>query len=94
MKKVEIIANLSVEEEVMNIIEEAGLKGFTKIPVVHGNGRTNPKKGDSVCPEENFMLMIYTEENMAAIIKSRIKELKEKFPNEGIKYYATTVEHL
>ena len=94
MKKIEIIANLSVEEDIMNMLEEAGVKGFTKIPVVHGTGRTNPKMGDSVWPEENFMLIIYTDEYMVPTIKSRVKELKEKFHNEGIKYYAVEVEHL
>ncbi|MCL2706374.1 MAG: hypothetical protein FWE72_09240 [Spirochaetaceae bacterium] len=94
MKKIEIIANLSVESDIMDILEKTGVKGFTKIPIVHGAGNSNPKQGDSIWPEENFMLIIYTEENMVPIIKDKIIELKNLFPHEGIKYFATTVEHL
>ena len=94
MKKIEIIANLSVEADIMDIIEKAGLKGFTKIPIVHGAGNSNPKQGDSIWPEENFMLMIYTEEDKVVILKDKIRELKRTFPHEGIKYYETEVEHL
>jgi nitrogen regulatory protein PII len=91
MKKIEIIANLSVEADVMDALEKSGVKGFTKIPVVHGAGNSNPKKGDSIWPEENFMLIICIEENKVAVVKNKIKDLKEKFPNEGIKYYLTEV---
>ena len=94
MKKIEIIANLSVEADVMEMLKKAGVKGFTKIPVVHGAGNSNPKQGDSVWPEENFMLIIYIAENMVPVLKDKIKELKQNFPKEGIKYYATEVEHL
>ncbi len=94
MKKIEIIANLSVEQDVMDMLEKAGVKGFTKIPVVHGAGNSNPKMGDSVWPEENFMLIIYTDEYMVPAIRDKVKELKEKFPDEGIKYFAIEVEHL
>jgi nitrogen regulatory protein PII len=94
MRRVEIIANLSVEADIMDMLREVGTEGYTKIPVVHGVGNSSPKMGDSVWPEENFMLMICTEENIALNIKENIKKLKEKFPDEGIKYYAFEVEHI
>ena len=95
MKRIEIMANLSVELDIMDILEKSGVKGFTKIPVVHGAGSSNPKKGDSIWPEENFMLIICIEENMVQSIKDKIVELKRNFPNEGIKYYVTElVDHL
>ncbi|MCL2294446.1 MAG: hypothetical protein FWC36_06255 [Spirochaetes bacterium] len=94
MKKIEIIANLSVEADIMDMLKEVGVKGYTKIPVVHGTGNSTPKMGDSVWPEENFMLMICIEENMVPVIKDNVKKLKEKFPNEGIKYFAFEVEHI
>ena len=94
MKKIEIIANLSVEEEVMAVIKESCVKGFTKMPIVHGDGRTNPKMGDAVWPEENFMLIIYTDESLVTVIRNKIINLKEHFPDEGIKCFVTNVEHL
>ena len=94
MKKIEIIANLSVEDEVMSVINESGVKGFTKMPIVHGAGNTNPKMGTSVWPEENFMLIIYAEESVVMVLRNKIINLKEHFPHEGIKCFVTNVEHL
>jgi nitrogen regulatory protein PII len=92
MKKIEIIANLSVEEDIMQMLEKVGIKAFTKIPVVHGMGNSNPKMGDSIWPEENFMLIVYTDEIFVNVLIEEIAKLKKKFPDEGIKYFALNVE--
>jgi hypothetical protein len=31
---------------------------------------------------------------MAQVIRDKVKKLKEKFPAEGIKYYAFEVDHI
>lgn len=87
MKRIEIIANHSVEQDIMELLEKAGISGYTKIPVVHGAGDSNPKMGTSVWPEENFMLIIYAEGEPASGLKKLIEELKSRFPDEGIKYF-------
>ena len=87
MKRVEIIANHSVEDYIMELLDKSGIKAWTKIPVVHGRGSSNPKMGTSVWPEENFQLIIYTEENPASVLKSGIADLKKEYPGEGIKYF-------
>ncbi len=87
MKRIEIIANHSVEDYIMEILEKSGITAYTKIPVVHGKGNTNPKMGTSVWPEDNFMLIIYTDEGEAGKLKSLIMDLKQKFTDEGIKYF-------
>ncbi len=87
MKRIEIIANHSVEEDIMEALKGSGIKAYTKIPVVHGTGNSSPKMGTSVWPEENMMLVIYTEEEKAARLKSLVASVKDKFPEEGIKYF-------
>lgn len=89
MKRIEIIANHSVEVDIIEGIRKAGVKGFTLIPSVHGMGNTNPKMGSSVWPEENFILIIYTEGETAEKIAQTIAEIKIRFPSEGIKYFVT-----
>ncbi len=88
MKRVEIIANLSVEEDLMEAFATAGLvKAYTKIPVVHGSGRSDPKMGDAVWPEENFILLVYCNEAEAIQIEEIVAGIKTKFRNEGIKVF-------
>jgi len=87
MKRIEIIANHSVEDYIMELLDKSGIKAWTKIPVVHGMGNSIPKMGTGVWPEENFLLIIYTEEKTASVLKSGIADLKINYPGEGIKYF-------
>jgi len=88
MVRLEIIANRSVEENIIEAFakEEVG-KFYTKIPNVYGVGACGPRMGDAVWPEENFAFIIWCEEEEAAGIQRAIKKVKEKFPGEGIKLF-------
>ncbi len=91
MKRIEIIANHSVETDIIEAVEKgSGERAcYTKIPVVFGKGRTNPKMGDSIWPEENFMLIIYAEDDIASLINDNVCSVKKGFPDEGIKIFIT-----
>lgn len=90
LKRVEIIANHSVEQDIMDILERKRLANhFTKIPSVHGRGDAGPKRGDHIWPEENFILIIYCEDNQASIIENAMEEIREGFPDEGIRCFVT-----
>jgi hypothetical protein len=88
MIRAEIIANHSVEENILEALkkEEVG-KFYTKTPNILGVGSTGPRMGDSVWPEENFSLVIWCEEEEALGIQRAVAKVKEKFPNEGIKLF-------
>lgn len=88
MTRLEIIANRSVEEDIMEALKKASAETmYTKIPVVHGEGHSSPKQGDPVWPEENFLLIIYCKKPEADKIKAVIKSLKTRFSGEGIKLF-------
>ena len=90
LKRVEVIANHSVEQDIMDVLELRGLAShYTKIPNVHGRGDSDPKRGDHIWPEENFILIIYCEPDQAAIIEEAIEEVRESFPNEGLRCFIT-----
>lgn len=89
MKRVEIIANRSVEEDLMDAFSKAGVvKHYTKYPVVHGVGGSGPRMGDPVWPEENFSLICYCGEDEARRIAEVAAEVKKAFPDEGLKVFA------
>ncbi|MDR2730704.1 MAG: hypothetical protein LBB81_07395 [Treponema sp.] len=88
MIRIEIIANHSVEENILEALarEQVG-KFYTKIPSVFGIGSTGPRMGDAIWPEENFSLIIWCEEEEARGIQKAITKVKEQFPGEGIKLF-------
>ena len=88
MLRIEIIANHSVEENILEALKKEGVgKYYTKYPGVLGVGSAGPRMGDAVWPEENFALIIWCEEEEAQAIQRAVARVKEKFPGEGIKVF-------
>lgn len=88
MKRVEIIANQSIEEDLFDNLKRKNLLGhYTKIPGVMGVGNSGPRRGDHIWPEENFILIIYCEESEAEEIRKSVEDVKTLFPDEGIKMF-------
>ncbi len=85
MKRLELIANKSVQEEVVRTLE-AGVRGlrYTLIPVAHGRGPDDWKLGTTVWPEENFVLFTYQDDKIIEAILELVASLKKQFPREGI----------
>lgn len=89
-KRVEVIANRSVEEDIMEELRREGAaRAYTKVPVVFGDGNSGPKQGTHVWPEENFLLIVYCGEEEAVLIENCVARVKKRFPGEGIKVFSS-----
>lgn len=85
MKRIEIIANQSVQEEILGGIETAIPDIlYTMIPVVHGKGSDDRKLGTSTWPETNFLLISYVSPSDEEKIMQEIENVRKRFPTEGI----------
>ena len=92
MKRIEIFANRSIQEDMFDAFAKAEIvKHYTLFPVVLGSGKSGPRMGDHIWPEENFSIIIYCENEESVKIKSIIVELKNFFTNEGIKLFEISV---
>jgi len=88
MIRVEIIANHSVEENILDALKYEGVgKYYTKYPTIYGIGTSGPRMGDSIWPEENFALVIWCDEEEARSIERAVLFVKKRFPDEGIKLF-------
>jgi hypothetical protein len=88
MTRIEIIANHSVEENILEAFKLEGVgKYYTKYPNIFGVGSSGPRMGDAIWPEENFALVIWCEEEEARGIGRAVANVKEHFPDEGIKVF-------
>ena len=88
MIRMEIIANQSVEENILEALKYEGVgKFYTKYPNILGVGSSGPRMGDAVWPEENFALVVWCDEEEARKIEQAVTYVKTRFPNEGIKVF-------
>jgi hypothetical protein len=93
MVRVEIIANHSVEENILDAFAREGVgKFYTKYPSVFGTGNSGPRMGDAVWPEENFALIVWCEEEEARGIARAVTAVKKQFPDEGIRIFGIPPE--
>jgi hypothetical protein len=93
--RVEIIGNHSIQEDLVDLLNKHKVgQSRTLIPEVQGRGSSGPRQGDHIWPEENFIMIVFCERSEAKVIRKAVDELKEFFPDEGIKMFATCVEKI
>ena len=88
MIRLEIIANQSVEENILDALKNEGVgKYYTKHPGIFGVGSSGPRMGDAVWPEENFVMVIWCDEEETRGIERAINYVKGRYHDEGIKLF-------
>jgi hypothetical protein len=88
MIRVEIIANHSVEENILEAFQAEGVaKYYTKFNSIFGVGSSGPRMGDAIWPEENFSIVVWCEKDEVEGIERSVAAVKQQFPDEGIKLF-------
>ncbi len=95
MIRIEIIANQSTQDVIINNLE-AVIPDFyyTIVPLAYGRGRDSRKLGTSTWPETNFLLLAYTDDENEKSIETVVSYVKEKHSDEGIKLFVMHDENL
>lgn len=91
--RLEITMSQAIEEDFITkfMAEDTGKK-FTKLPVVMGQGNTEPKMGDAVWPQLNCMYIVFCSEAESQVVVKIVQDLRAMYPNEGIACFKTTSE--
>ena len=93
MKRLELIANRSVENEIIEALETCITDFYyTLLPQINGKGKTKYRLGTATWPELNFLLISYLDDENAVKAKTAIHNIKERFPLEGIKLFVIEAE--
>jgi hypothetical protein len=92
MKRMELIANRSVENEIIEALEKV-ISDFyyTLLPEIHGKGKTKYRLGTATWPELNFLLISYLDDEGSVKAEAAVRGVKERFPKEGIKFFMMDV---
>ncbi len=95
MKMVFIMYNIAINDEVMEILKDAGIEGYTRWERTTGCGQTSgPHFGTHVWPPVNSVLAIAVEDDRKDKLIERIKEVRKKLGKEGIKAFVLPLEEM
>ncbi|MFB0526318.1 MAG: PG0541 family transporter-associated protein [bacterium] len=93
MKLIFLVYNVVIESKIMEELEKAKVKAYTKIPSIHGAGtHSAPHLDTHVWPEVNHGLFIAVEEEKKDEVLNRMKELKSIYKKEGLKMFVLPLE--
>ena len=86
LHRIDIVANQSVEEDIIEHLQSVGHgESFTYIHPVFGRGDHGRREMSAVWPETNVLFIVYMNDDSAGRFISGLRELRERFPREGIR---------
>ncbi|MBQ7269794.1 MAG: hypothetical protein IJS62_08095 [Bacteroidales bacterium] len=90
MKALFITYNQAYNEEVVELLDKHGQRGFTRWVDVQGRGGVDgtPHMGNHAWPEMNHALLTMVEDEMAAVLLAGLKAMDEASPNLGLRAFA------
>jgi hypothetical protein len=87
-----VVFNSSIEEEIVEALQSAGMTCFTKVPGVQGTGTcSDPRLDSHVWPGTNTMLMIITDSARRESILDAIRRMKEIHREEGVSAFVLPI---
>lgn len=95
LKMVLIAYNEAIDLEVMEAMENCGLKNYTKVMGVFGRGENSGTHlGNDIWPGRNNLLYVAAQEKEAKQLILAIKELRKTLGKEGIKAFILPSEEI
>ncbi len=95
MKMAMISYNEAIDFEVMEVLENCGLKNYTKIPAVYGKGAVSGTHlGNDIWPGRNNILFVADNEEEIKKLLSCIRDLRKKLGQEGVKAFVWNLEEV
>ncbi len=93
MKMVMIIYNEALDNEVMEILEGADIKGYTKVSKAFGRGeKSGTHLGTDIWPGLNNILYVACADPQAKELIAGVKEMRSKVGHEGVKAFVLSLE--
>lgn len=95
MKAIFLAYNQAYHEEILAIMNNSGVKGYTYWDVVKGRGSFtgDPHLGDHAWPTLNSSMFIALEDKLLPGFKAKLKELDEKSSAMGLRFFSWTIDN-
>lgn len=93
MKAIFIVYSPAIECFIMTALKNCGQKKYTKFPYLHGVGiSSEPHLDTNIWPGINSALLVITDEKTKNKIMVEIKEIKNKYREQGVKAFVWEIE--
>jgi len=93
MKLLMLCYNEAIDDEIIEILEQAGIKGYTKWTKVQGKGNTSePHLLSHIWPKANNALFTVLSDEIAGELLENIAKLKTRVAKVGLKAFLLPVE--
>ena len=86
-----IVFNRAIDDEIRELMENSGIKYYTRWKDVTGVGTKGPNFGDHVWPGMNNVVMTVIEEDKKENLIKGINSLRDRFPVVGLKAFVVPV---
>jgi nitrogen regulatory protein PII len=87
-----VVFNSSIEEEMMEALEGAGMECYTKIPDVQGVGScSDPRLDCHVWPGTNTMFMLCVDPESKGPLLDAVRHMKETHREEGVTAFVVPI---
>ena len=94
MKALFVAYNQAYNQEIVNLLEEMGQRGYTVWEETGGRGTLDgdPHLGNHAWPTQNHALFSVMEDSLAKEVLERLREVDKSNPLLGLKAYILPVE--
>lgn len=94
MKAVFVTYNQAYNEEIVEVLESFGQRGFTRWQDIQGRGGVDgtPHMGDHAWPEMNHALLTVVKDELVEDIVAEFKKRDEAAPDLGLRVFVWNIE--
>ncbi len=95
MKLVMICYNEAVDDEIIELLNQADVKGYTKWTKVLGKGQTSgPHLLSNIWPKANNVIATAVPREVADTILGKVRSIKTKIGKEGLKAFMLPIDEI
>lgn len=94
MKMLMIVYNHALDDEMMELLDNNDVSGYTKIENVTGDGASEPHLGTNVWPATNNIVYVAVENSKVPQIKADGRELSARFAGEGMRLFVWSLTEM
>jgi len=94
MKAIFIAYNQAYGEEIVELLDDHGQRGFTQWIDIQGRGgdKGEPHYGSHAWPTENYAILTFVPDDKAPLLMDALKKKDERYPDLGLRAFEWTID--
>lgn len=93
-KMVMLTYNHALDDEMLELLEQCGVEGYTKLEGATGTGKSGPHEGTNIWPVTNNIIFTAVTAAQLKLLRSGGKTLSARFPGEGMRGFLFNLEEV